>query len=66
MVLDTSDVSFVDSTGLGTIIRASQMVGEDRFRLVPGKATERLLDLTGTREHFGLGTTPATGQGDRL
>lgn len=54
VVLDTSEVSFLDLTGLETIIQGSQIVGEGRFRLVPGKATERLLDLTETLDHFRL------------
>lgn len=53
IVVDTVDVTFIDSTGLATLISARQRMG-DRFTLVPGGPTRRLLELAGALGHFGL------------
>lgn len=53
IVVDTTGVTFIDSTGLATLVAARQRMGE-RFTLIPGRATLRLLELSGALDHFGL------------
>lgn len=53
IVVDTTEVTFLDSTGLATLIATRQRMG-DRFILVPGSPTRRLLELSGALAHFGL------------
>jgi anti-anti-sigma factor len=56
IVLDLTDLSFLDSTGLSLLLRASQRSRYDGNRLsfVPSKheAVTRLVALTGTAEMF--------------
>jgi anti-sigma B factor antagonist len=54
LVVDTSDLSFIDSTGLGVLVSVRKERGPDHLVLIPGPATERLLDLSRLREFFGL------------
>lgn len=54
VVVDTTQVSFVDSSGFGALVAAQRTLGADRFRLVPGPATLRVLEISATREMFGL------------
>lgn len=54
VVLDTTGLLFIDSTGLHALVKARNKVGIDRFSLVAGPATERLLDLAGIRALFEL------------
>jgi anti-sigma B factor antagonist len=55
VVLDMSEVSFVDSSGLRTLIHARQLFG-DRPRTVtirqPQRSTARLFELTGLSDYF--------------
>ncbi|HEX2152413.1 MAG TPA: STAS domain-containing protein [Acidimicrobiia bacterium] len=53
LVLDTTQLAFIDSTGLHLLLEARQRFGA-ALELIPGKATERLLELAGLREYFGL------------
>ncbi|HEX2153396.1 MAG TPA: STAS domain-containing protein [Acidimicrobiia bacterium] len=53
LVLDTTRLDFIDSTGLGLLVQAREKFGEG-LELIPGRATERLLELAGLREYFGL------------
>lgn len=53
IVVDATQVTFIDSSGLGTLIGARKRLGE-RFTLVPGPAVKRLVGLSGTAEFFGL------------
>lgn len=53
LVVDTTDVTFIDSTGLATLIAARQRMG-DRLTLIPGPPTRRLLEIAGAIDHFGL------------
>ncbi len=53
IVVDTTGVTFIDSTGLATLVAARQRMG-DRFTLFPGRSTRRLLELSGTLDLFGL------------
>jgi anti-sigma B factor antagonist len=54
IVVDLSDLSFMDSTGLSVLLRASKRArGEgDRLRFLQSQhdSVTRLLELTGTRE----------------
>lgn len=54
LVVDTTELSFIDSTGLGALVQARNERGLDLFTVIPGPATERVLDVTGLREFFGL------------
>jgi anti-anti-sigma factor len=57
MVLDLSEVGFIDSSGLRSMIRARKQVGDapQALRLRnPQPATVRLLDITGLTDHFPL------------
>ena len=57
LVLDLSDVGFIDSSGLRSMIRARKQVGDapDALRIRnPQPATVRLLDITGLTDHFPL------------
>ena len=57
LVLDMSDVSFIDSSGLRTLIQARQMFPDDPRALTlrePQKSTTRLLELTGLADYFAI------------
>jgi anti-anti-sigma factor len=53
VVVDTTGLTFIDSTGLATLIATRQRMGE-RFTLVAGPTTHRLLRISGTLAMFGL------------
>lgn len=53
VVVDTTELGFIDSTGLGALVLARDERGPDRFALVPGPATERILSVTGLGDLFG-------------
>lgn len=53
IVVDTTGVTFIDSTGLATLVATRQRMG-DGFILIPGQATRRLLELSGALDLFGL------------
>lgn len=54
VVLDIADVSFIDSSGLRSLMRAhGAVLGGERLRLrSPQPGTIRLLDITGLAGHF--------------
>lgn len=57
IVLDLSGLTFIDSTGLRTVIDANARCGgpDGRLRVIAGApAVERLLDLVGLRERLPL------------
>lgn len=54
LVIDTGQVSFIDSSGLRVLLTTLETLGSGRLILVPSEATQRLLRLTGTAELFGL------------
>lgn len=54
VVVDTTALEFIDSSGLDALLSARQELGEDRFALIPGRFTERLLEVTNTRDLFGV------------
>lgn len=56
--LDLARVDFIDSSGLRVLVAAHHALDEAGHRLVldaAGEAVERLLEITGLREHFNLG-----------
>jgi anti-anti-sigma factor len=53
VLVDTTEVTFLDSSGFSALLAARRTLGSDRFRLIPGPATLRLLDLTSTADLFG-------------
>lgn len=59
--LDTTELTFIDSTGLAALIEAREEVGPDRFELIPGPATSRILELTDLDRLFGTDSQPPAG-----
>lgn len=53
VVVDTTRLQFVDSTGLGALVEGRRKLG-CRFELIPGRATDRVLELAGLKDFFGL------------
>jgi anti-sigma B factor antagonist len=56
VVVDLSDVEFIDSTALGVLIEArSQLENRRAFLLAaPGLETRRALEISGLDRHFGV------------
>ena len=56
LVIDLGQISFIDSSGLRSLIRARQALGtQDAIRLrSPQAATLRLLEITGLEDQFRL------------
>jgi len=56
LVIDLEQVSFIDSSGLRSLIRARQQLGgDDAVQLRrPQQATRRLLEITGLEDQFRL------------
>ena len=57
LILDMQGVSFIDSSGLRTLIQARQMFPDDPAALTlrkPQASTKRLLELTGLSDYFAL------------
>ncbi|HEX2154867.1 MAG TPA: STAS domain-containing protein [Acidimicrobiia bacterium] len=52
LVIDTTDLAFLDSTGLGILVSVGKQLGPDRFQLIPGDATLRILELSGTKDYL--------------
>jgi anti-anti-sigma factor len=62
VILDLSGVSFLDSSGLRGIIKATDVLAESDGRLlIEGAtgATQRVLEITGMLERYRSGETPA-------
>src|SRR3954468_18311014 len=60
VVLDLVGVAFIDSRGLGTILRAAPALaasGKRRHVVAPEGAARRLLEITGTASRFSLRVT---------
>jgi anti-anti-sigma factor len=60
VVLDLMSVEFIDSSALGTILRAAQQleaVGKRLHVVAPDGPVKRLLEITGTAQRFTLHTT---------
>jgi anti-sigma B factor antagonist len=56
IVVDLSEVEFIDSTALGVLIEARSRLDNRRAFLLaaPGLETRRALEITGLDRHFGL------------
>ena len=54
IVLDLSDVTFMDSSGLGVLLEHARLsaANGNRLRLTSSPSVEALLDLSGLRAHF--------------
>jgi anti-sigma B factor antagonist len=59
LVVDLSEVEFVDSTALGVLIEARRRLGRDESFLLagPGMETRRALKISGLDKHFGVHDT---------
>jgi anti-anti-sigma factor len=57
VVVDLSDVSFIDSSGLHTLLQAARRQ-PNRLRIVPSMVCVRLFDLVGVRDRLPLIDTP--------
>lgn len=60
VIVDLSDVEFVDSQGLGALLRGTRQLGGDseRFRLVvPGPHVRRVFEITALDRFFALDET---------
>lgn len=61
VVVDLRGLTFIDSTGLGVLVRAHQLAKEQhqRFALVRGDGqVQRLLSLTGLDDELVMGDSP--------
>lgn len=55
LVVDLTDVDFMDSTGIGVLVELkSQAPGECELRVRTGSQIDRLLHLTGLKDHFAV------------
>ena len=53
VVIDLSEVAFVDSTALGTLVEARRQMGQSGLVLVaPGHDVARALEVSGLDQHF--------------
>ena len=53
VVVDLSEVAFVDSTALGTLVQARKHLGNGRLVLAaPGHDVRRALEVSGLVQHF--------------
>jgi anti-sigma B factor antagonist len=59
LVIDLSDVTFIDSTALGALVEARKQLGSgDRFALAaPGLEARRALEVSGLDQHFAVHET---------
>ena len=55
LVVDLTDVTFVDSTVLGALVEARSGIGGDAFALAaPGLEVRRALEVSGLDRHFAV------------
>ena len=53
IVLDLSDVTFIDSTGIGLLVKTSRRWAAGRLRLIPVEGqVRRVFELTGVAEYL--------------
>lgn len=52
LVIDTTGLDFIDSTGVGALAGIRQRVGESNFKLVLGERTLRVLQAAGLAPDF--------------
>lgn len=60
LIIDTTQLTFIDSQGLSTLMEARHRFGPDDIVLLPGACTLRLLELTETGVLFGIDTERKT------
>jgi anti-anti-sigma factor len=53
VLLDLAEITFIDSSGLRTLIEAAEHDG-NRLRIIPSPACIRLFDVTGVRDRLPL------------
>jgi anti-sigma B factor antagonist len=55
IVVDLSDVTFIDSTGMQLLLRMNERcAGTGRLEIISSASVERLLDITGLRDQLPL------------
>lgn len=55
LVVDLTEVEFMDSTGLGTLVELeSKTSGEVKLMVMARSQVDRLLELTGLKTHFDI------------
>jgi anti-anti-sigma factor len=54
VVVDLGEVSFVDSTALGTLVEARKQVDGRLFLASPGPEVRRALEVSGLLQHFAV------------
>lgn len=55
LLVDLTEVEFMDSTGLGTLVELeSKTSGEVKLMVMARSQVDRLLDLTGLKTHFDI------------
>ena len=52
VIIDLSDVVFVDSTALGTLVEARRLLGQNLVLVAPGPDVARALEVSGLDQHF--------------
>ena len=52
IIVDTTELAFIDSTGIQALVQGRTRFGPDRFTLIIGERTRRVLDLSGTSHFF--------------
>lgn len=59
LVVDLTDVEFMDSTGLGVLVELeSKATGAVKLMVLDRSQVDRLLDLTGLKSHFRVDVVP--------
>lgn len=59
LVVDLTEVEFMDSTGLGILVELeSKTSGEVKLMVVARSQVDRLLELTGLKSHFDIDIIP--------
>ena len=62
ILLDLSDVAFIDSTGVALLVRTNRQVAAGRLRLLPVEGqVRRVLELTGVAGYLEFVTEPSDG-----
>lgn len=66
VVLDLTEVTFIDSTGLRAIVGAHEAAldADTQLRVVPGQRVMRLLEITGVRDRLTLYSDRASALAD--
>jgi anti-sigma B factor antagonist len=62
LIIDTTGLDFIGSSGVGALVGICQRVGPSHFKLIPGERTLRVLQLSGLATHFLPTVTQSDGQ----